>query len=69
MKKSLLSLHNALLEKHCYGPYKRNGKVRYRKYKHELKNGLGLTGLEVFSLKLNQPNPIYPYIVRQLFSK
>ena len=69
MKKSLLSLHNALLAERCYGPYTRNGKVRYRKYKHELKNGEGLTGLEVFSLKLNQPSPVYQHLVHQLFGK
>jgi hypothetical protein len=35
-----------------YGPVKRGGKTFYRKYRQELKNGKGLTWLDV--LKENQ---------------
>lgn len=32
----------------CYAKYQRNGRILYRKHKAELKNGKGMTSLDVF---------------------
>jgi hypothetical protein len=59
-------LFSEITDKKLYAKVVRKGKMHYRKYRHELKNGKGVSATTLLVQNLYRSNPFFNFLIKKL---